>query len=417
MGEQLEIGTNEAERQRYRHNGLGVVNDPHLRYDELRAAADVHPGTIPDLFGVDDLFAGVYGDVVQFSAIGFDACYAAFRDNERFSSRVYDGPTRLWKGANLVAMDEPGHHAYRALAQPAFAAKTMRDWERRWLMPTVDTLLDSFVGCRHVELYMSFCAKIPAHTICKAFGIPDNDIAMMHNMAVSISGQADPSGGAEASEQFASYLLSTIRERRANPEDDVVTYLVQSEIEGDDSYRRRLSDEEILGLCTLMLTAGTGTTYRTLGMGLLALLERPTLLAQIRDDRSLIPQVIEEMLRWEPPVQWTPRQAVRDTVLAGVNIPAGAVIDVAQGPANRDPRRWVDPNSFDPFRKKIPHLTFGSGPHFCIGNQLARMELRVVLNQLFDRFPSMRLNPEAERPYITGLFYRMPTAVPVLLAT
>ena len=415
MDTDLEIGVNEGERARYRRNGLGIITDPHVRYDELRAQADVHPGTIPDFFDAEDLFAGAYGEDAQFfSLFGFDVCYEAFRDNETFSSKVYWGPTRLWRGPNLVALDEPEHHPLRALAQPAFAVRAMENWERRWMMPIVDRLISSFVGKRRVDLYMEFCAKIPAHTICKAFGVPDRDIDMIHSLAVSISGQANPTGGEDAAEQFAEYVLSIIRSRRDHPEDDVVTYLVESET-GDPGDRRHLTDEELLGLCTLMLTAGTGTTYRTLGMGLLALLRNPDLLERVRQDRSLIPLIVEETLRWEPPVTWLPRQAVRDTELGGVKIPAGGILDVAIGPANRDPRRWDDPHVFNPFRKKRPHIGFGTGPHFCIGNQLARMELRVAMNQLFDRLPTIRLDPEAEAPFITGLYYRMPTAVPVIL--
>ena len=414
MAQTLEIGVNEGERARNRLNALGVVNDMHERFDELREQSDVHPSSMPDLFGLPGLGTLVAESDHRFSILGYDAADSAFRQHEIFSSHCYAETAMTW-GPNMLAMDAPEHRRYRGLVQPAFANKTMVDWEKRWLSPILDKLIDELKGSERAELYMGYCARFPAHTIASSFGIAEEDVSDMHDWLLRMMNQADPDDAARASQKVSEYMQRLIRERRAAPSDDVISLLATSEMIEEDGTRHQLSDDEILGFAGLMMTAGSGTTYRSLGILLIALLNRPALLQRLVSDRSLIPQVVEESIRWDPPVSYFSRLVTRDTELSGVALPQGSVVDVVVTAANHDPRRWDDPHSFDPFRPLQPHVSFAAGPHFCIGNQLARMELQVALNRLLDAFPRMRLDPEAEPPYITGLYFRMPTALPVLL--
>jgi cytochrome P450 len=170
-----------------------------------------------------------------------------------------------------------------------------------------------------------------------------------------------------------------------------------------------------MGFCGLLLIAGTGTTYRATGILMLSVLSRPALLEQLKSDRTLIPRCIEEVLRWEPPLTSFSRLVTEDTVVDGVTLPQGALVDVGVAAANRDPRRWHDPHRYDPFREPLSHLGFGRGPHFCMGNQLARMEMRTSLELILDRFPDIALDRSVEPPFVTGTFFRMPTSVPVTL--
>jgi cytochrome P450 len=414
MSEPLEIGVNEGERQRNRRNALGIVNELHARLDELRLQGDVHPQGFAQLFGQTQVIGADAPGTPRFSVLGFDSADQAFRQHEVFSSRFYASLTEVW-GPNMLAMDEPEHRRYRALVQPAFANRTMTRWQSAWLEPILDQLIAGLGQRPKAELYMDYCARFPAHTIARSFGIESANVEETHDLVLRMSADADPASAAAAGRRVAELIGSAIADRRKTPQDDVISVLATSELVDEDGTRQRLSDREILGFAGLMLTAGSGTTYRSLGTILLALLQRPALLARVAADRSLVPGVVEETLRWEPPLTYFSRVAKSDAKLGDTEIPKGAVVDVSVTAANHDPRRWSDPHAFDPERPLLPHLGFASGPHFCIGNQLARMELKVALERLLDRFPRMRLDPEQPEPYMTGVLLRMPTALPVIL--
>jgi cytochrome P450 len=200
------------------------------------------------------------------------------------------------------------------------------------------------------------------------------------------------------------YLIGFVTERRTAPADDLISVLAQG---------RQLTDEEIVAFCRLLLPAGAETTYRSSGNLLFGLFTHPDQLDALRADRTLLPQAIEEGLRWECPLLTVVRLALEDTTVAGVKVPAGAVLIVHLGSANHDERRWDHPETFDIFRPQLPHLAFGGGAHVCLGMHLARMETRAVVNRLLDRLPGLRLDPEATPPAITGTSLRAPTALPV----
>jgi cytochrome P450 len=163
----------------------------------------------------------------------------------------------------------------------------------------------------------------------------------------------------------------------------------------------------------LILPAGVETTYRASGNLLVALLTEPSLMEMLRADRGLVRGAIEEALRWEPPISTVVRVATQDCEVGGVAIPAGTNVSVSVAAANRDPHHYPDPDRFDPTRSNIAHLTFGAGPHVCLGMSLARMETAVAINALLDRLPDLRLDPSAPRPVINGVAFRSPAALPV----
>jgi cytochrome P450 len=156
------------------------------------------------------------------------------------------------------------------------------------------------------------------------------------------------------------------------------------------------------------------TTYRSTGNLLFGLLSNPDQLDAVRADRSLIPQAIEEAVRWEPPLLTITRVATRDARLGGLDVPAGSTVMPMLGSANRDETRWPDPDRFDVFRAPRRHIGFGHGTHVCLGMHLARLEMRVALELLFERLPGLRLDPEGDDPHIRGQVFRSPTSLPVL---
>ena len=202
--------------------------------------------------------------------------------------------------------------------------------------------------------------------------------------------------------------------RREQPQDDLISMLVQAELTDDDGATTRLTDREIDSFVLLLLGAGSGTTWKQMGTTITALLQRPELLEAVRVDRQLLRPAIEESLRWMPTDPMFSRWVTADTELGGVEVPAGSVVHLAIGAANRDPARWDRPDEFDITRKLRPSLGFGQGSHICLGMHVARAEMTVAISALLDRLPNLRLDPDAEPPRFVGMYERGATAIPVL---
>jgi len=211
-------------------------------------------------------------------------------------------------------------------------------------------------------------------------------------------------------------LLKVINARRTEPGDDVITGLVQCELELPEGGTRKLTDEEIFSYARLIMNAGGGTTWRQLGITIVALLKDYRFWEACRQDRNLLEPAINESARWLPTDPTFPRLVTEDVELEGVKIPKGARIDMCLGAANRDPSRWENPDVYDLFRPFQNHLGFGMGPHRCLGMEVALQEMITALSGLMDRFPAMRLDSEAPAPEIRGgLHQRGMSTVPVRL--
>ena len=221
---------------------------------------------------------------------------------------------------------------------------------------------------------------------------------------------ATPTSGARAAaDTLHDYLLPIVRARRAEPRHDVITRLVTGCVDGVG-----LTDDEVISFLRLLLPAGAETTSRLMGNMLFALLEEPEArLERVRADRSLVPWVIEETLRWETPILFVAREATRATAVGGVEIPAGSFVSAVIGSANRDEGHFPDPDRFDLDRRADDHLSFGFGRHFCLGYHLAKLETGIALGALLDRLPTLRLDPAAPAPRITGLAFRSPQTLRV----
>jgi cytochrome P450 len=222
------------------------------------------------------------------------------------------------------------------------------------------------------------------------------------------------------SNAVAEYVAPLIASRRRQPTDDLLSVLVEAEIEDSDDDgnvdRRPLTDDELNTFVRLLIIAGAGTTYRAYGNLMFMLLSHPDQLAMVRDDRSLVPAAIEESLRIEQPLAWVQRVAVEDTTIGGVAVASGCPVTVNVGAANHDPAEWGDDADEFDIRRPRPdrHLSFGFGIHRCLGIHLARGELSVLLDRTLDLLPELRFDPDVARPHVTGLTFRMPTGVPAV---
>jgi cytochrome P450 len=292
---------------------------------------------------------------------------------------------------------------------PAFRAKLMERWRSELVEVVVHELIDRFAGRGHADLVREFTFAFPVQVIARLMGLPRSDYVRFQRLSIELLNVVyDWDRGIAASASLKEYFGKVLAERRRDPQDDLISELAESEIDGE-----RLTDVEIFAFLLLILPAGVETTYRASGNLLVALLTAPELMGAVRADRGMVGGAIEEALRWEPPISTVVRVAARDCELGGMAIPAGTSVSVSVAAANRDPLHYPDPDRFDAGRTNIAHLTFGAGPHVCLGMHLARMESAVAINALLDRLPDLRLDSTAPPPTVTGVAFRSPATLPV----
>ncbi len=387
--------------------GGDYVDDPYPVWHALRESATVHEGTVHELTGYEGeaMFHGLpYPDRPHFSTFSFEACDAAYRNDAVFASspNAADGSVDdVGYEQSMLMMGGARHRRYRTLVQPSFVPAKAQWWIANWIQETVDALVDAIAPAGRAELNVDFCAAIPVLTITGSFGISVEDA-----LEVRASIQ-DPMALIER-------LAPIVAARREAPQDDLISVLVEAELTEEDGSRHRLSDAEIYSFAVLLLLAGSGTTWKQMGITLGALLGRPALLEAVRADRSLLRNVIEESVRWMPTDPMFSRWVAEDIDFFGTHLPKGSVLHLCIGAANRDPARWDRPDEFDPSRPMKPMLGFGSGPHVCLGMHVARAEMSVGIGALLDRLPNLRLDPDAEPPRPVGFYERGVMEIPVV---
>ena len=382
----------------------GDVRDP---YPELAEARRQHPvqkldsSLMPHEEGQEVFFVYRHEDIAQ-----------VLRDAETFSSaHIIDlimGP--VMGEYIMLGMDDPQHRRYRALVSTAFRQKVLAQWENELVVGVATELIDAFAGRGRAELVREFTFPFPTQVISGILGLPREDYRQFQRWSTAIlSFFTKLDEAVQASQEVKDYMAVILAERRREPREDLISELAHAELDGE-----RLSDEEIFSFLRLLLPAGVETTYRATGNMLFSLLSNPEQLAAVRADRDLVPQTIEESLRLETPLLNITRLATRDTEVAGVPVPQGSTVMLMLAAANHDEARYGEPDQFDIHRESPkPHISFGHGPHACLGTHLARLEMRVSLNLLLDRLPNLRLDPAGDDPHIRGQVFRSPTSLPV----
>ncbi len=374
---------------------MSPVEDPYRVYRRLR---DEEPVLAVNTMLGENYLVTRYGDVASM-----------LRNAEVFSSRGNARGIGLVMGRTLLEMDGVEHVRHRNLISPFFSPLAMRSTMPPVVESVVHDLIDGFVADGSVDLVPRFTFVFPMRVIADIIGVPIDDLTAFHRMALDLISIGDnPERGLAASQELVSYLTPLIAERRAAPSDDLLSKLLFAEVEG-----HRLSDEEVLSFLRLLLPAGADTTYRLTGNVLWVLLQDAELLERVVADRDLIEKVMQEVLRWESPVQLVSREATVDTEMEGVRIPAGVIVSGMLGSANRDPRKFESPDVFDIDRDNDDHLGFGFGRHFCAGSHLARLETRTAVNAILDRLENLRPDPDGPSR-IVGLAFRSPDRLPVL---
>jgi cytochrome P450 len=345
---------------------------------------------------------------VAYAVSRYDDCVTVLKDHETFSSRSNAEVGKVM-GRTLIEMDGKEHTRHRQLIQQIFVPKNL-DRLEPVLNALAHEVLDR-IGTRATgDLVADFTEQFPVQVMAHLTGIPRKDHPQFQSWAIDIIGfPKDLPRGLAAAEALRQYLLPVIAERRANPAEDVISKLVTGTVDGEG-----LTDDEVVSFLRLLIPAGAETTFKLLGNLFVALLsDRATRFERVRADRSHVPWAIEETLRWETSVLMVSRQTNRDVEMRGVAIPAGTNISVLTAAGNRDPEHYPDPDIWDLDRHADDHLAFGFGRHHCLGYHIARMEMGLALNAILDRFPNLRLDPDAAPPQILGLAFRAPKRVDV----
>ena len=301
---------------------------------------------------------------------------------------------------NLVQMDPPDHRKLRSLVSSAFTPKVVADLEPRIAELTHQLLAQT--GSGEIELVRDLAYPLPVTVIADLLGVPASDHDKFREWAkamgenkneISLNGMTDEQKR-DMAEQFdgarkmAEYIAGHAAERRRQPREDLLTKLVEAEVDGE-----RLSDTEVTNFASLLLLAGHITTTLLIGNTTLCLDANPAAAERVRADRALVPTAIEESLRLLTPFALLARRTTTDVTVAGQHVPANQALMLWVGAANRDAGVFTDPNTFDPARDPNPHIAFGRGVHFCLGAPLARLEGRIVLNILLDRYRELRTDP------------------------
>jgi len=383
---------------------FGETDDPYPRIAELRAQGAV-------LEGDYRVAMGLYPDgthpagVPHFMVLGYDAVSKVLLSPQQFSQHAYTFNLGRTFGKSVSIMDGPEHARYRRIFQKVFLPQYVRAWGGTVVDPVVQDLMRTFISTGRADLIQQFTLLYPFGVIYRQLDLPPDEGKVFHRLAVTqtLVG-VDPAHGIEASEKLGEYFPRLIAARRAKPGDDLVSLLVRAEVDGE-----YLPEEVLVSFFRQLVNAAGDTTYRGTSVLLTKLMQNPDQLNLLRQDRSLLPNAIEEALRFDGPVLEQARWCVSDTELEGVKIPAGSILHVIAGSANRDPSRFEDPDRFDIRRPNANrHFSFSGGPHICIGQHLARVEMTRAVTAILDRLQNLRLDPDQPPPRISGAMMRVP---------
>ncbi|OKJ97385.1 cytochrome P450 [Amycolatopsis sp. CB00013] len=368
----------------------------------------------PVRFDAETGMWNVYGHAEALKTLSDPKVFSS--DTTRLIPKEISPDKDLFVEGNLLQMDPPDHKKLRTLVSHAFTPKVVADLEPR-IAALTNELLDAVDGADSMELVTHLAYPLPVIVIAELLGIPASDRDLFKEWVDTLlrnsqqrslikQTEEDKKAAEETSAQvknLVNYLSEHVDDRRRNPREDLLTKLVEAEVDGT-----KLTQNEVVNFANVLLLAGHITTTMLLGNTVLCLDSHPAEYRRVRADRTLLPATIEESLRFLSPFALVARATTTEVELGGQTIPADSMLGIWVAAANRDPRTFTDPGVFDPARAHNPHLAFGRGIHFCIGAPLARLEGKTALNILLDRFPDLRTDPAVPpsfipSPHMTGV--------------
>ena len=370
-----------------------VAGPPHEAFDELRRTHGVWWQDMPDQPGFWVVLR--HADLVRVARE--PTLFSAYEGGIVLEDLEPDSLEML--RGTLLSMDPPRHHDYRRPVAPSFSRRVIAGLEDR-IRGLCREIMAGAAAQGDVEFVHDVTSKLPSQVIGDLMGLPPEDWDLIHRLAERNTSQQDADLAGDDGEdaltssiEMAMYAIELAGRRRAEPpREDLTTLLLQSDFGGAP-----MTDVDFGSFFVQLVTAGNDTTKTMLSSGLLALLQHPEAMAEVRAEPSLIPGMVEEVLRWANPLHYFRRTATADTELAGVAIARGDKVSMCYTAANRDPAVFADPHRFDIHRDPNPHLSFGIGEHFCLGVHLARLEGRVFFEELLGSFATIELIGEPVR--------------------
>jgi len=401
----------------------GADLDIHALCREMRHTSPVFEGDFVAQFGVPTNAGMQAGTRPTFALFKYQDVMAVLRDGASYTNGfIAEGLGAFFDGLIILAMDGEQHRSVRALLQPAFMPETVNKWRDKIDRVIRKDFLEPMVTLKKADL-MDFGLNFPIREMYALMGFPEDDTQTYRQyaawaLAMVGGNQIDPAKAPEARRQAGiavkslyDAILKVVIQRRAegSESDDLIGRLLRAEHEG-----RQLDDHEVTTFVRSLLPAAGETTSRTFSSVISLLLSTPGLLDRIRADRSLIGKLIDETVRYEPVATFKVRETSRDVEIRGVQIPKGAFVQCMVVSANRDEDAFENPDNFDIDRKTKPSFGFGFGPHMCIGQFVAKVELNCAINAILDLFPNVRLDPSQPAPLITGAQLRGASKVAVI---
>ncbi|WP_210425088.1 cytochrome P450 [Spongiibacter thalassae] len=392
-------------------------------YKQMRAQTPVVEGDFMGNLGVPNI-AGHEAGRKTYTLFKYNDVMAVLRDADTYTSGfIAAGLGAFMDGLILTGMDGEQHKKMRTLLHPVFMPKVVNTWRGSKMEPIVREEYMKPLAPEGKANLMDFALHFPVRLIYSLIGFPDDEPESIQQYAswaldILAGPQVKPEDAAEAKARALSAsesLYKAVRERvaqvRAKGElgGDLISRLIEAEYEG-----KLLDDHEIATFVRSLLPAAGETTTRTFGTAMTLLLERPELLARVREDRNLVSSLIDEAVRYEPVATFKVRQAARDVEIRGVSIPKGSMVQCIVSSANRDEEVFERADEFDIDRKSKPSFGFGFGPHVCIGQFIAKIELSVAINGVLDYMPGIRFDPDYPAPVIRGAQLRGPDSLHVV---
>jgi cytochrome P450 len=408
---------------------MGKMDDPYPLYAKRRAENPVYDGDLVAELGVSSMVAGRAGDRKVFCFLAHDIISKSLLDTETYSSKIYEEAFAGVMGEKVVLfLEGDEHRRYRNRLMQVLSPVALKKLKENQFNPIIRGYVKALVDRGNkAELMADLILDFPIRVIYELFGLPSDDSDAMESfntnaLVMVLGGMADPtSPGAmdlitnavQAGQALHQQLLTTVEKRLAAGDvdgDDLIAQLLRLEENGE-----RLTPDDIASFLRPTLAAAGETTSRAFANFIALLLERPEVLDQVRNDRSLVPVALNESMRYEGAVSIIPRITIKDTVVNGIEIPAGSGINMLVGAANRDPAAHENPEIFNiDVKRKKQSMTFGFGPHMCQGMLLARIEMECALNAILDLMPNVRLDPDAGYEGIRGIQFRAPTSIPII---
>ncbi|MFZ0547970.1 MAG: cytochrome P450 [Candidatus Promineifilaceae bacterium] len=348
----------------------------------------------------------------------YEDCNNLLRDNRLGRGEMSgfpDAERALWEMmANwMLVQDPPDHTRLRGLVHKAFTPRIVEQM-RDDIQTITDGLLDEVQDNGRMDIIADLAYPLPVTVIARMFDVPEKDYKLFHGWSNALGRTLDftdnpdvYSAGTKAAEEFIAYLRDLVAERRKNLGKDLLSALIQAREAGDS-----LTEDELFATCTLLLTAGHETTINLIGNGTLALLRHPDQMARLKENPGLMKTAVEELLRYDSPVQATARIVYEDVEVGDLTLTPRAQVNFMLGAANRDPARFENPDQLDLGRQPNPHLAFGSGIHYCLGAPLARLEGQIAFTTLLNRMPNLRLETDSPK-YRDNFTLRGLEALPV----